>query len=97
MDKTTSYGAASSFVQFVGKNGSLVTSDATDRVNIDSGEYSYGVNGTDTLRLTKVGGTAAGPYDIQVVGVDIGVSSTGATNLTLTNNGVTSFPVTIQL
>ena len=97
LDKTTSYGAASSFVQFVGKNGSLVTSDATDRVNIDSGEYSYGVNGTDTLRLTKVGGTAAGPYNIQVVGVDIGVSSTGATNLTLTNNGVTSLAATTPI
>lgn len=97
LDKTTSYGAASSFVQFVGKNGSLVTSDATDRVNIDSGEYSYGVNGTDTLRLTKVGGTAAGPYDIQVVGSGITVSSTGGTNLTLTNAGVTSLAATTPI
>jgi len=97
LDKTTTYGAASSFVQFVGKNGSVVSSDATDRVNIDSGEYSYAVNGTDTLRLTKTGGAAAGPYDIQVVGVDIGVSSTGGTNLTLTNNGVTSLAATTPI
>jgi len=97
LDKTTSYGAASSFVQFVGKNGSLVTSDATDRVNIDSGEYSYGVNGTDTLRLTKTGGAAAGPYDIQVVGSGITVSSTGGTNLTLTNAGVTSLAATTPI
>ena len=97
LDKTTSYGAASSFVQFVGKNGSVVTSDATNRVNIDSGEYSYGVTGTDTLRLTKTGGAAAGPYDVQVVGSGITVSSTGGTNLTLTNAGVTSLAATTPI
>ena len=76
LDKTTTYGAASSDIQFIGKNGSVVTADADDRVNIDSGEYTYGVNGTNTLRLTKVGGTGGGPYDVQVVGSGITVSST---------------------